>query len=221
MRNLIIILILLILPLGGVAKAKLSIENTRWFVDDNTFIQGGFFSNSLQASPYEIIFLEYGKCEYIGRLEASCTWTKNSNGVTYIINKYSSVNIEYSEKTFVGTASADGKSWKISGQLLERNVNPISKQYDRHFKECEYLGFKKGTEKMGQCVLQIKNAETQIAKANAQISSSQAQQRSAEAADTANRIVILNETLKLLNPPRQNFNCQARPFGIHTNIYCN
>jgi len=219
MRKLIIILILLILPLGGVAKAK-SIENTRWFVDDNTFIEGGFFSRSLKTSPYEIIFLEYGKCEYIGSTEASCTWTKNSNGVTYIINKYSSVNIEYTEKTFVGMASADGKSWKISGQLLERNVNPISKQYDRYFKECEYLGFKKGTEKMGQCVLQIKNAEIILAQSNAQISSSQAQQRTAESADTLNRVILLNESLKLLNPPRNNFNCQAKPFGIYTNISC-
>ena len=74
---------------------------------------------------------------------------------------------------------------------------------------------------MGQCVLQIQNTEIQISQSNAQISSSKAQQRSAETADTANRIIILNETLKLLNPPRQNFNCQARPFGIYTNVYCN
>ena len=94
-------------------------------------------------------------------------------------------------------------------------------QIDRLIKQCEYIGFKKNTEKMGQCVLQIQNTEIQIAQSNAQISSSQAQQRSAETADTANRIIILNETLKLLNPPRQNFNCQARPFGIYTNIHCN
>ena len=39
--------------------------------------------------------------------------------------------------------------------------------------------------------------------------------------DTLKNLLILNESMKLLNPARNNFSCQARPFGIYTNIYCN
>ena len=67
---------------------------------------------------------------------------------------------------------------------------------------------------MGECVLKIYQTEASIAVLNSQ-------KRASDSADTLTNLVILNESLKLLNPPRQNFNCQARPFGIYTNVYCN
>jgi len=108
-----------------------------------------------------------------------------------------------------------------SSLAVETPKRNFEKEYERYLKQCEFLGFKRNTEKMGECALKIKDTEIILAQSNAQISSSQAQQRTAESADTLNRVILLNESLKLLNPPRKNFNCQARPFGIYTNVYCN
>jgi hypothetical protein len=105
-------------------------------------------------------------------------------------------------------------------RLLEQKKQQEAR-YENYISQCEYIGFKRGTDKMGECVLKIKETEIKIAQSNAQIASSRAQERSADSANTVNNVILLNEALKLMNPPRQNFNCQARPFGIYTNIYCN
>jgi len=90
----------------------------------------------------------------------------------------------------------------------------LENEYGRYITQCEYIGFKKNTDKMGECVLKLYQTEASIAASNSQ-------KRAADSADTLTNLVILNESLKLMNPPRKNFNCQARPFGIYTNVYCN
>jgi len=122
-------------------------------------------------------------------------------------------------------------------KLIENN--PIKKttiparnpenEYERYLKQCEQIGFKRNTEKIGECALKIKDIEAKIQISNSQtIASQSSQQQNTQttqnqnsSADTLANLVILNESIKLLNPPKRNFNCQARPFGIYTNIYCN
>jgi len=102
-------------------------------------------------------------------------------------------------------------------------------QYERYLKQCEQIGFKRNTEKIGECALKIKDIEAKIQISNSQtIASQSSQQQNTQttqnqnsSADTLANLVILNESLKLMNPPKRNFNCQARPFGIYTNVYCN
>jgi hypothetical protein len=123
-------------------------------------------------------------------------------------------------------------------KLIENN-NPVKKtttlvrntenEYERYLKQCEQIGFKRNTEKIGECALKIKDIEAKIQISNSQtIASQSSQQQNTQitqnqnsSADTLANIVILNESLKLMNPPKRNFNCQARPFGIYTNVYCN
>jgi hypothetical protein len=107
-------------------------------------------------------------------------------------------------------------------------------EYERYLKQCEQIGFKRNTEKIGECALKIKDIEAKIQISNSQISNSQtttsqsSQQQNIQttqsqnnSTDTLANLVILNEAIKLMNPPKRNFNCQARPFGIYTNVYCN
>lgn len=114
----------------------------------------------------------------------------------------------------------------LTSELPKRN---LENEYERYLKQCEQLGFKRNTEKIGECALKIKDIEAKIQISNSQtIASQSSQQQNTQitqnqnsSADTLANLVILNEALKLMNPPRQNFICQARPFGIYTNVYCN
>ena len=91
----------------------------------------------------------------------------------------------------------------------------LENEYDRYIQQCEYIGFKKDTDKMGECVLQMYNTEIKIAQINAQ-------QRKSSSSDVLTDMLLLNESLKLINPPqKRGFNCRAEPFGVFTNIYCN
>jgi len=84
----------------------------------------------------------------------------------------------------------------------------------RYKDECSIIGFKPDTDKFAQCVFELKKTEMQIALAKQENTNYKDD-------DTLENLLILNESMKLLNPPRNNFSCQARPFGIYTNIYCN
>jgi hypothetical protein len=84
----------------------------------------------------------------------------------------------------------------------------------RYKDECSIIGFKPDTDKFAQCVFELKKTEMQIALAKQENTNYNND-------DTLKNLLILNESMKLLNPARNNFSCQARPFGIYTNIYCN
>lgn len=109
---------------------------------------------------------------------------------------------------------AEQKKKEAQQAAIKSEQRKLENEYGRYISQCEYIGFKKNTDKMGECVLKLYQTEASIAALNSQ-------KRAADSADTLTNLVILNESLKLMNPPRQNFNCQARPFGIYTNVYCN
>ena len=103
---------------------------------------------------------------------------------------------------------------KESKQNEMKAQRQMEQEYERYLKQCEYLGFKRNTEKIGECVLRIYQTEAQIALMSAQ-------QRQADSGDLLNSLMILDKSLQMLNPPRRGFRCQTRPFGIYTNVYCN
>jgi hypothetical protein len=141
-----------------------------------------------------------------------------------VIVNYDFAKIIDEQKSTLQTASAN------QATITKKQEDP----YERYLKQCEQIGFKRNTEKIGECALKIKDIEAKIQISNSQISNSQtaasqsSQQQNTQttqsqnnSADTLANLVILNEAIKLMNPPKRNFNCQARPFGTYTNVYCN
>jgi hypothetical protein len=129
---------------------------------------------------------------------------------------FANVSIPITVRRF-GNGSLVGAYNSINEAKNVINANYNQKVPDnlaRYKEQCLNIGFKKDTEKLGYCVIELKQAEAKIAALNSQ-------QRASDSQDVLNNILLLNESLKLMNPPRRNFNCQARPFGIYTNIQCN
>ena len=91
----------------------------------------------------------------------------------------------------------------------------MADEYDRYITQCQYIGFKKNTEKMGECVLKLHSTEKKLAQLTPQ-------QKKSNSSDVLTNMLLLNESLKLLNPPKpKTVTCQARPFGTFMNVYCN
>ena len=107
------------------------------------------------------------------------------------------------------------KAEEVAEQKKLAKERELENEYGRYIQQCEYIGFKKNTDKMGECVLKMYNTEIKLAQLNAQ-------QRTADSSDVLTNMFLLNESLKLLNPPQpRTTTCQARPFGVYMNIYCN
>lgn len=86
-------------------------------------------------------------------------------------------------------------------------------ELDKYIAQCEYIGFKKNTEKMGDCVLKISQTEKQIV--NIQSNSSEG--------DTLANLLILQESLKLLQPPaapKRNVQCTYNTVGGILGVNC-
>ncbi|MDA7752942.1 hypothetical protein PQZ72_01975 [Candidatus Pelagibacter sp.] len=110
------------------------------------------------------------------------------------------------------------KQKEIKDREIENKVTQqreLENEYGRYIKQCEYIGFKKNTDKMGECVLKLHSTEIQLAQLNIQ-------KRTADSADVATNMFLLNESLKLLNPPQpKGFNCRASTVGVFMNVNCN
>jgi hypothetical protein len=95
---------------------------------------------------------------------------------------------------------------KYQRQLTQKNM-------DSYIKQCEYIGFKRNTEKMGECVLKISQTEKQIV--DVQVNNS--------GSDTLANLIILQESLKLLQPPtspRKNVQCTYNTVGGILGVNC-
>jgi len=144
-------------------------------------------------------FLNLGESEYDMRQRA--------NAQCKIYNQNSSAIVTFSHK--------QGSDFKVYKYTCTSPQRKISEEYDRYISQCEYIGFKKDTEKMGECVLKLHKTESQLATFDTQ-------QRTSNSSDVLANMFLLNESLKLLNPPQpKSITCQARPFGIYMNVYCN
>jgi hypothetical protein len=111
-------------------------------------------------------------------------------------------------------------------------ISSIDKNYNRtlaksnmqrlepYIIQCETLGFKRSSEKNASCALDIYKTEMQIQSAYAQAKASQNQ---ANAIDISNNLMLLNQSLKMLNPPvqsRKRFNCTYNKILKVGNITC-
>ena len=158
----------------------------------------------------------YIENEYSNGLEirSHSLFSKTSySDITSMANSYcTSRGFFTSRMTYSGKA---GEFKTYDFKCENANQRTLENEYDRYIAQCEYIGFKKNTEKMGECVLKLHNTETKLS----QLSS---QQRSSSSSDVLTNMLLLNESLKLLNPPRpKSVTCQARPFGTFMNVYCN
>ena len=86
-------------------------------------------------------------------------------------------------------------------------------ELDKYIAQCEYIGFKRNTEKMGDCVLKISQTEKQIV--NIQSNNS--------GGDSLANLIVLQESLKLLQPPanpRRNVQCTYNTVGGILGVNC-
>jgi hypothetical protein len=121
-----------------------------------------------------------------------------------VIVNYDFTKIIDEQKSTLQTASAN------QAQITRKQED----SYERYLKQCEQIGFKRNTEKIGECALKIKDIEAKIQISNSQtIASQSSQQQNTQtaqsqnsSADTLANLVILNESIKLMNPPKRNFN---------------
>ena len=88
---------------------------------------------------------------------------------------------------------------------------------ENYINQCEYIGFKRNTEKMGECVLRISQSEQKIV-ANLNSNSSGGND------NTLANLFILQESLKVLNPPTQqpnrNIRCIFNKVGGFGSVNC-
>jgi hypothetical protein len=151
-------------------------------------------------------------CEKSVESPLSGSWLLSVKPTCKVFAEY--INPDHPENQEELKKLAEQKQKEAQQAKIISEQRKLENEYGRYITQCEYIGFKKNTDKMGECVLKLYQTEASIAASNSQ-------KRAADSADTLTNLVILNESLKLMNPPRQNFNCQARPFGIYTNVYCN
>jgi hypothetical protein len=114
---------------------------------------------------------------------------------------------EYSDCVVV----KENNKWVFSKEQYQ--IQTQKKNMDGYIKQCEYIGFKRNTEKMGECVLKISQTEKQIV--DVQVNNS--------GSDTLANLIILQESLKLLQPPtspRRNVQCTYNTVGGILGVNC-
>lgn len=101
----------------------------------------------------------------------------------------------------------ENNTWVYSRQNYE--VTKRENQLNRFITQCEYIGFKRNTEKMGECVLKISQTEQQIIVNN-----------SGGNDNSLANLIVLQESLKLLNPPNRNVRCNFNSMGGFGSVNC-
>ena len=83
--------------------------------------------------------------------------------------------------------------WVFSQEQYQKQTKQT--EMNRYITQCEYIGFKRNTEKMGECVLKISQTEQKMV--DIQVNNS------GGSGDSVANLILLQESLKLLNPPTQ------------------
>jgi len=102
----------------------------------------------------------------------------------------------------------NNENWET---LYQKQI--VEKKIDNYIQQCEYIGFKRNTEKMSDCVLKISQTEKQIVNTQSNNSSG----------DTLANLIILQESLKLLQPPanpKRNVQCTYNTVGGILGVNC-
>ena len=153
----------------------------------NTFIASS--NSTMEAAQYDAREL----CE------------KESGSPCRIVNTWKSQKVIEEERIKI-----EQENQKIR---VEQKKKEVKENLERFISQCEYIGFKRNTEKMGECVLKISQTEKQIVNTQSNNSSG----------DTLANLIILQESLKLLNPPaspRRNVQCTYNTVGSILGVNC-
>jgi hypothetical protein len=122
------------------------------------------------------------------------------------INKCS---IEYSNCVVV----KENDNWVYSVEKYQTQKK--ENEMERFIKQCEQIGFKRNTEKLGECVLKIFETEKKIV---------QNQVSNSGGGNSVGNLILLQESLKLLNPPsaapQRNLNCVFNNVGGISGVNC-
>ena len=106
----------------------------------------------------------------------------------------------------------NNENWET---LYQKQI--VEKKIDSYIQQCEYIGFKRNTEKMSDCVLKISQTEQKIV-ANLNSNSSGGND------NTLANLFILQESLKVLNTPTQqpnrNIRCNFNKVGGIGSVNC-
>ena len=105
----------------------------------------------------------------------------------------------------------ENDSW-VYNQRQNQRTTTVG-ELDKYIGQCEYIGFKRNTEKMGECVLKISQTEEKMV--DIQVSNS--------GGDSLGNLILLQESLKLLQPPsnqKRNVQCTYNTVGGILGVNC-
>jgi len=207
MKNIIILLSVLFLASCASDFYKGNKYMAQAGTSSNSGVQFGWSNTSLEDAKQNAI----NNCNK-GKNSKLWGWSYK-NRTCYVRGAW--INPNHPETQNEIAAINQKKAQELAEQKKLAKERELENEYGRYIQQCEYIGFKKNTDKMGECVLKMYNTEIKLAQLNAQ-------QRTADSSDVLTNMFLLNESLKLLNPPQpRTTTCQARPFGVYMNIYCN
>jgi hypothetical protein len=106
----------------------------------------------------------------------------------------------------------ENDNWVYSGERYQ--IQTKENEMEKFIKQCEQIGFKRNTEKLGECVLRI--SETEKKMVQNQVSSSGGN-------NSVGNLILLQESLKLLQPPanpRRNVQCTYNTVGGILGVNC-
>jgi len=107
----------------------------------------------------------------------------------------------------------ENDNWVYSGERYQ--IQTKENEMERFIKQCEQIGFKRNTEKLGECVLRISETEKKIV---------QNQVSSSGGSNSVGNLILLQESLKLLNPPsvtpNRKLNCVYNNVGGISGVNC-
>lgn len=115
----------------------------------------------------------------------------------------------------------ENNNYVKNDNLSKYNIQRRKNEMNKYVVECEAFGFRRNTDKMASCALEMYKTEKRIAALNSQAA---AMNRQANAADTAANLALLQQSLKMLEPPapprRNSMNCTYNTIGGIGNINC-
>ena len=180
------------------------------------------------ATYEETVWSGYQNFQYKNRAYTYFSYAQTVNGLDGAYgagNTQKEANdraIEYCKKIGKQCVVAYENNNHVKNQnLSEYNIQRRKNEMDKYVVECEAFGFKRNTDKMASCALEMYKTEKRIAALNSQ---ALAMNRQANAADTAANLALLQQSLQMLQPPapprRNNMSCTYNTIGGIGNINC-
>ena len=124
------------------------------------------------------------------------------------------------KKAVLGSMDKQGEfsTYRFKCMSTQDEIAYVRNAMDQYIERCEYLGFKRDTEKMGDCALKFYQTEKEISLLSAQ-------ERQANSQNLLNKLLILDKSLQLLSPPRvqmqnRRLNCFYNQVGGRGVVNC-